>query len=71
MPLSEFETKMVPIAGLACIAIAIVAFALYLSYSYATPMALIAGLFLAIGVALLGVWAWIRWADKAGKTTRK
>ena len=72
MSQSEFETKMVPMIGVACIIVAIIAFAVYLTSPNVAGISLVgSAVFLVIGIAFLGAWAWKRWANKIGQSNQR
>jgi protein-S-isoprenylcysteine O-methyltransferase Ste14 len=66
---SEFETKVLPCAGVAFVIVAVIGFVFYLTLSQeAATIGLVAGaVFLVLGIACLGAWAWIRMGKKIGE----
>jgi protein-S-isoprenylcysteine O-methyltransferase Ste14 len=70
---SEFETKLLPYAGIAFVIVAILGFVFYLTLSQevATISLVTAAVFLVLGIACLGAWAWIRMGKKIGESKQR
>lgn len=69
---SEFETKVLPYLGIAFVIVAILGFVFYLTLPQEfVALGLLGAVFLALGIACLVAWAWIRMGKKTGEDKQR
>jgi protein-S-isoprenylcysteine O-methyltransferase Ste14 len=69
---SEFETKVLPYAGIAFVIVAILGFVSYLTRPQEFRVfSLVGAVFLVLGIACLVAWAWIRMGKKIGEDKQR
>lgn len=70
---SEFEKKLLPMLGVVFVIVAVIAFIFYLTLSpeVTTISLIVSAVFLALGIASLVAWAWIRMGKKTGESKQR